>query len=63
MTEADEAALDAFIAAGADVLDLPIDAAWLPAIRANLKVTLGHAAAVASFDLPDEAEPAPVFRA
>jgi Protein of unknown function (DUF4089) len=63
MTEADEAALDRFIETGAAVLDLPVDAAWLPAIRANLKVTLGHAADVAAFDLPDEAEPAPVFRA
>jgi hypothetical protein len=36
---------------------------WQPAIKANLAVTLKHAATVAEFDLPDAAEPAPVFRA
>ena len=36
---------------------------WLPAVKANLEVTLKHAATVAEFDLPDDAEPAPVFRA
>jgi hypothetical protein len=55
--------LDAFIAAAARMLALPIDPAWLPAVRSNLDVTLKHAAAVAEFNLPDDAEPAPVFRA
>jgi len=55
--------LDTFIIAAADALDLPAKPAWLPAIKANLAVTLRHAAAVAAFDLPDDAEPAPVFRA
>ena len=55
--------LDAFIAAAARVLDLPAQKAWLPAIKANLRVTLQHAAAVTEFELPDDAEPAPVFRA
>ena len=45
------------------MLALPIDPAWLPAVRSNLDVTLKHAAAVAEFNLPDDAEPAPVFRA
>ena len=31
--------------------------------RANLQVTLRLAAVVAEFELPDEAEPAPVFEA
>jgi hypothetical protein len=55
--------LDAFITAAARALDLPAERAWLPAIRANLRVTLQHAASVAEFALPDDAEPAPVFKA
>jgi hypothetical protein len=55
--------LDDFIVAAARALDLPAEPKWLPAIRANLRVTLQHGALVAEFELPDEAEPAPVFRA
>jgi hypothetical protein len=55
--------LDAFIAAAAAALDLPLEAAWKPAIKSNLEVTLKHANLVAEFPLPDEAEPAPIFRA
>jgi hypothetical protein len=61
MTAADT--LDAFIEAAAAALDLPLDPAWKPAVRANLAVTLGHAATVAEFALPDEAEPAPIYKA
>jgi hypothetical protein len=63
MNDADDATLDAFIEAGAKIMGIPLDPAWVPAIRANLKVTLAHGATVAEFALPDEAEPAPVFRA
>ena len=59
----DPASLDDYIAAAARVLDLPIDPAWQPAVRANLELTLRLAAVVAEFPLPDEAEPAPVFEA
>lgn len=55
--------LDEFIAAAAAALDLPLDPAWQASIKANLEVTLRHAATVAEFPLPDDAEPAPVFRA
>jgi hypothetical protein len=55
--------LDDFIAAGARALDLKIDKAWLPAVRSNLAVTLRLARQVTSFSLPDDAEPAPVFKA
>jgi hypothetical protein len=54
-------ALNDFIDAAARALDLPVEPAWKPAIRANLEVTLRLAALVGSFALPDEAEPAPVF--
>jgi hypothetical protein len=55
--------LDALIAAAARALDLPLEPEWKPAVAANLRVTLEHAAAVEAFALPDGAEPAPVFKA
>ena len=54
-------ALDQFIDAAAAALDLPVEAAWKPAVQANLVVTLRFAALYAAFALPDDAEPAPVF--
>ena len=55
--------LDDFITAGARALRLAIDKAWMPAVRNHLEVTLRHGALVAAFALPDDAEPAPVFKA
>ena len=55
--------LDDFIVAAAAALDLPLDPAWKASVKTNLEVTLKHAAAVADFALPDEAEPAPIFKA
>ena len=55
--------LDDFIMAAAEALALPIEAAWQPAVRQHLEVTLKFARLVEEFDLPDDAEPARVFRA
>ena len=55
--------LDDFITAAADTLALPIDPAWRPAVRAHLEVTLRLARLVDELELPDDAEPAPIFRA
>lgn len=55
--------LDDFIAAGARSLKLKIAKGWMPAVRTNLQVTLQLGELVASFELPDDAEPAPVFKA
>jgi len=55
--------LDPFIDAAAQALQLPVEAAWRPAIAANLRVTLEHAASVEAFALPDDAEPGPIFKA
>jgi hypothetical protein len=55
--------LDEFIETAARALGLPAEADWKPAIKANLRVTLQLAATVTDFRLPDDAEPAPVFRA
>jgi hypothetical protein len=46
-----------------DALDALIEPEWKPAIKVNLAVTFQLADMVAEFELPDEAEPAPVFEA
>jgi hypothetical protein len=53
--------LDMFVDAAARALDLAVEPAWKPAIKANLEVTLRLAALFADFPLPDDAEPAPIF--
>lgn len=58
-----DAQLDALIDAAAPLLDLSIDSAWRPSIRTHLALSLRHAHTVATFDLPDEIDPAPTFRA
>lgn len=63
MTERQHDELMALINAATAILGLDIDPVWLPAIRANLDVTLGHARTVEAFPLPDDAEPASVFEA
>jgi len=55
--------LDGLISAGAMALNLSIDKTWMPVVRAHLRVTLAHGAKVVGFALPDDAEPAPVFKA
>lgn len=58
-----EVDLDAFIDASATVLGLTIRPEWRSAVRANLAITFRLGSVVADFDLPDEADPAPVFTA
>ena len=60
---AEQGVLEQFIEAAAKALELPLEAQWLPAIKANLQVTLRLGAEVAAFPLPDDAEPASVFEA
>jgi Protein of unknown function (DUF4089) len=60
---ADDTHLDDFIDAAAKALALPVEPEWKPAVKANLTVTLRLGALVAELELPDEAEPAPVFKA
>ena len=55
--------LDPYIDAAAQALGIPVKPEWKPAVRANLDVTFRLAALVAEKELPDDAEPAPVFRA
>lgn len=55
--------LDGFVVAAAQALKIKVDDAWKPAVRTNLQIILRHAEVVEAFPLPDDAEPAPVFRA
>jgi 1-carboxybiuret hydrolase subunit AtzG-like len=55
--------LDAMIDAASALLGIAVAPEWREAIRLHLAISLGHAHAVADFALPDEADPAPVFRA
>ena len=55
--------LDTYIASAAAALGIPIEPGWKPTVRANLDVTFKLAALVAEKELPDDAEPAPVFKA
>jgi hypothetical protein len=55
--------LDDYIDAVAKALELPIDDAWKPSVRANLAVTLKMAKMVDEFSLPDEIEPASIYAA
>jgi hypothetical protein len=55
--------LDAYIEAVATALALPVEEAWKPAVKANLKVSLRLARLVDEFVLPDDTEPANVFTA
>lgn len=51
------------IAAGAHMLGLTLDRAWLPSVRANLEVSLHLGKLVDEFPLPDDHEPATNFKA
>jgi len=55
--------LDAYIDAAAAALAIPLKPEWKGEIRANLEVTFKLAAIVAEKELPDDAEPAPVYQA
>ena len=63
MSEIDDKALEAYIRSAAAALGISLEEVWLPSIRANLAVSLRLASTVAEFELPDDAEPAPVFEA
>ena len=55
--------LDDYIDAVSKALGLPVEAAWKPAVKNNLEVSLRLARLVDEFALPDEIEPASVFGA
>jgi Protein of unknown function (DUF4089) len=48
---------------GGQASALTIEPAWKPAVRANLQVIFGQATLFMAFELPDDTEPAPIFKA
>jgi hypothetical protein len=60
---AEDKDLDSYIETAARMLALPLDDASRPAVRANLATIFSFAELVEAFPLPDEVEPAPIFRA
>jgi hypothetical protein len=52
---------EAWIISSAAMLKLPLDPAWLPAVKTNVEVTFRLARLIDEFPLPDESEPAPVY--
>jgi 1-carboxybiuret hydrolase subunit AtzG-like len=60
---ADEDQLNTAIKAGAQMLGLTIEPAWMPSVRANLEVSLRLGKLVEEFPLPDDHEPASIFKA
>jgi hypothetical protein len=63
VTELKPEALDSYIDAVALAMELPIEEAWRPAVRANLAVSLKMAQLVDEFALPDETESAAIYSA
>lgn len=61
MTSSDP--LNDYIDAASSALALPVADARKPAVRANLEVSLRFARLVDEFPLPDDTEPASVFKA
>lgn len=54
---------DASLTVAAAVLGIALRPEWVPAVRFHLELSLRLAQMVAEFPLPDDTEPAPVFRA
>jgi hypothetical protein len=61
MSNTDE--LDAWLDANAALLGIAVAPEWRDAVKQHLRITRDLAQKVSEFQLPDDAEPAPVFRA
>ena len=55
--------LDQMIDVAAQALRIPLEPQWKAEVKTQLQVTLRHGAMVAEFPLPDDLEPAFVFKA
>jgi len=62
-TVLDDAALDAWIDTGTELLGIEMMPEWRASVRLHLRISLGHATAILAADFPDHLDPAPVFRA
>jgi hypothetical protein len=61
--EPSEQTLNALIEANAKMLRITIEPQWMATVRQNLAVSYRLAGVVEELELPDEAEPAPVYEA
>ena len=61
MSESDD--IDAWLDANAALLGIVVAPEWRDAVRLHMRITRDLAQRVMDFELPDEADPAPVFRA
>jgi len=59
----DDAALDAWIDSGTELLAIEMKPEWRVAVRTHLAISLGHAQTVLDGNLADHLDPAPVFGA
>jgi len=55
--------LDAWLDGTATLLGITVSDEWRETVRQHLRITRDVAQLVMDFPLPDEADPAPVFRA
>ena len=55
--------LDAWLDANASLLGITVAPEWREAVRLHLRITRDMAQHVLDFQLPDDADPAPVFHA
>ncbi len=62
-TELDDAGAALFVEAAANILVMPIDAAYHASVVQNFAVLMAHARLVMTFALENTMEVAPVFRA
>lgn len=56
------ASLGAFLDAGLTLAGLPLEPELRPRVLMHLETAAAMAGLLAAFELPDEAEPAPVYR-
>ena len=54
---------DEWVTDAASAMGIPLDPAWAASVRGHLTLMLRLAGTMLDRPLPDEAEPAPVFRA
>ena len=54
---------DAWLDANAALLGIPVAPEWRDSVLLHLRITREHAQRVMEFTLPDDDDPAPVFRA
>jgi hypothetical protein len=63
MSMSENVELDAWLDGTATLLGISVSDEWRETVRQHLRITHDLAKLIMDFPLPDEADPAPVFRA